>query len=239
MRQTRIKGIYFLNRLFRRVVKFVSILQQFIIQSKELTIIGKRRVSNNPDFKRTIPFSILSFLCLLSLQSFAQLDNKHWLPPLTGATLSTATFSTQNIVLSTPENTAFLVEIKTPDGTVVGSSMISSSSSYTYDPGDNDNNITLMSHTNVGVALTTGTSGLIFESPGGQDFYVNHRVNPSFDQAALLTNNKEKKVSPLRDYPYPKEEGIAENLSDHTVGTDYNDFIPVTFKNLKDFNYAV
>ena len=213
--------MFFLQQFFS-FFKFKELYKAFIIEKR--------------DIKKSLFISTTIVTLLFSLVTsnvIAQLDNKHWLPPLTGVT-----FSIQNIVLSTSENTAFLVEITTPDGAVVGTLMISSSS-YTYDSGDNDNNITLMSHTNVGVALTTGTSGLIFEFPGGQDFYVNYRVNTSLDQAALLTNNKEKKVSPLRDYPYPKEEGIPENLSDHTVGTDCNDFIPVTFKNLKDFNYAV
>ena len=67
---------------------------------------------------------------------------------------------------------------------------------------------------------------------------VNHKVNLSHDQASSLKVNKEKKASLLRGYPYPKE-GISENLSVHIEGTNYNRFIRVTFKNLKDFNYAV
>ena len=124
------------------------------------------------------------FMGFFALRGYAQLSDLHYLPPLkqrAGGIVA------QLFYLSTPDTTAFDVKIylgtnTTPIATISG---LKNSAYKTYNPGNNDNNKSFVTDANTGTVLTS--SGLRFESDGGQLFYVNFRGN-STHQATSLTS---------------------------------------------------
>ena len=119
----------------------------------------------------------------------AQLDSEHYLPPLKQA-VNNQSISQQEIYLSTPETTAFNVDVyqgtnPVPIGTITG--LVNGTpqlftSSIPLPNGDN--NITLVDNSNTGIVLSN--SGLRFVAAGGEKFYVNYRGR-SGAQAGSLT----------------------------------------------------
>lgn len=116
----------------------------------------------------------------------AQLSNLHYLPPLKQGQNNQA-IQQQAIYLSTPEPTTFTVNVyRGTNNTPIETFSISNVSPAVYNTlGNGDNNITLVNNANTGVVLTN--SGLRFESPSGNRFYVNYR-GYSASQAASLTS---------------------------------------------------
>ena len=145
------------------------------------------------------------FICCISslfvLNSYAQLDNEHYLPPLKQVSNNNA-IQEQAIYFSTPETTPFDIkifrgsnttEIVTITGLEKGSPKIFDSSTVVADANnsltDGDNNITLVTNANTGIVLNN--SGLRIVAEGGQKFYVNYRGRSSA-QAGSLTSKGEK-----------------------------------------------
>lgn len=127
--------------------------------------------------------SLLMFLAFFT--SHAQLSDLHYLPPLKQGQ-NNAAIQQQAVYLSTPETTAFTVNVyRGTNTTPVTSFSISNISPAVYSLANGNNNITLVDNTNTGVVLTN--SGLRFEAPGGNNFYVNYRGR-SGSQAASLTS---------------------------------------------------
>lgn len=128
---------------------------------------------------------LIGFVFLCSFQSFSQLSELHYLPPLKQAS---GAFTSQKIYLSTPETTAFDVNVyKGTSSTIFATlSNVSNANPITYtlaNGGDND--ITLLTAANCGSVQSN--SGLRFESTTGQKFYVNWRGS-SLNQASTLTS---------------------------------------------------
>ncbi|WP_378185501.1 gliding motility-associated C-terminal domain-containing protein [Aquimarina sp. W85] len=127
------------------------------------------------------------FIILFSINfSFSQLSNQHYLPPLKQVTNNQA-IRQQAFYLSTPETSPFDVLVyrgtnPSPIATLVN---LSSTTPIQYDIANGDNNITLVTNANTGVVLSN--SGLRFEAPGGENFYVNYRGR-SGAQATSLTS---------------------------------------------------
>jgi len=116
------------------------------------------------------------------------LSDLHYLPPLRQGA-NNAAIRDQAIYLSTPETTAFTVNAYRGTSTApIASFSISNVSPATYTLANGNNNITLVDNSNTGVVLTTG--GLRFESPGGQDFYVNYRGNSNSQGASLTSKGR-------------------------------------------------
>ena len=147
------------------------------------------------NFKLFTLYKVLFFfLFLSSLSVNAQLSSKHYLPPLRQRTILV---DGQTIYLSTPESTAFDVNVyqgtsTTPTATI----SISNSVPGTYTPplgtagqteGGN-NNTSLVTAANAGIVLTT--AGFRFEAPSGKKFYVNWR-SASLNQASSLVSTGE------------------------------------------------
>ena len=127
------------------------------------------------------------FLLAMSLNSFAQLSDLHYLPPLRQYS-NNASFNSQRIHLSTPVTTAFTVDVflgssTTPFTTLTVSK--ASSAVYTLANGG-DNDITLLTAAKTGIVQSA--SGLRFQSSGGQKFYVNWRGKSGNAQASSLTS---------------------------------------------------
>ncbi|WP_348706496.1 PKD-like domain-containing protein, partial [Tenacibaculum sp. 190524A02b] len=156
-------------------------------------------------YKRINKMFLLITFNFITLASFSQLDSKHYLPPLkqtsgnnNGAThQSVAAIKEQAIYLSTPETTPFTVNVykgtdPTPWRVITNLSngaphIINASGGTPNTTGgltNSNNNITLVTNENTGKILST--SGLCFEAPGGEKFYVNYRGRSS-SQAGSLT----------------------------------------------------
>ncbi|AKA34113.1 hypothetical protein VC82_432 [Flagellimonas lutaonensis] len=115
----------------------------------------------------------------------AQLSDLHYLPPLRQGQ-NNAAIQQQAVYLSTPETTPFTVNVyQGTNPTPITSFTISNTSPAVYTLGNGNNNVTLVDDANTGVVLTN--SGLRFESPSGENFYVNYRGR-SGSQAASLTS---------------------------------------------------
>ena len=133
------------------------------------------------DFKKWLVI-IIGFVGYLS---YGQLSDLHYLPPLRQGQ-NNAAIQQQAVYLSTPETTAFTVNVyQGTNPTPITSFSISNTAPTVYYLGDGNNNVTLVDDANTGVVLTN--SGLRFEAPGGNNFYVNYRGR-SGSQAASLTS---------------------------------------------------
>jgi gliding motility-associated-like protein/uncharacterized repeat protein (TIGR01451 family) len=134
---------------------------------------------------------LLIFILFISanLVGYAQLSDLHYLPPLKQGGTSN-TISNQAVYLSTPETTAFTVNVyQGTNTTAVNTFTIDNSNPAIWTLANSNNNITLVENANTGVVLTD--SGLRFESTGGEEFYVNYRGS-STPQAASLTSKGRK-----------------------------------------------
>ncbi|WP_123803503.1 PA14 domain-containing protein [Maribacter sp. 4G9] len=128
---------------------------------------------------------LLLVLFLVVGYSHAQLSDLHYLPPLRQGQNNGA-IQQQAVYLSTPETTAFTVNVYRGTNPVpINSFSISNVAPAIYNLPNGDNDITLVTNNSTGVVLTN--SGLRFESTGGQNFYVNYRGR-SGSQAASLTS---------------------------------------------------
>lgn len=130
------------------------------------------------------------FLLLISCNFIsAQLSDLHYLPPLKQGQNNQG-IRDQAIYLSTPEPTTFTVNAyRGTNPAPVASFNISNVSPAVWTLGDGDNNITLVNNANTGVVLTN--SGLRFESPSGNRFYVNYRGNSNAQAASLTAKGRQ------------------------------------------------
>lgn len=132
----------------------------------------------------------LSCFLLILCANFvsAQLSDLHYLPPLRQGQNNGA-IQQQAIYLSTPETTAFTVNVyQGTNPTAVTSFSISNTTPAIYNLGNGNNNVTLVNDTNTGVVLTN--SGLRFESTGGENFYVNYRGRSNSQAASLISKGR-------------------------------------------------
>ena len=123
----------------------------------------------------------------------AQLSDLHYLPPLKQGA-NNAGIQQQAIYLSTPEPTAFTVNVYLGTNTTPWRSYtINNTNSAVIDAGEGltngDNNITLVDNNNTGIVLKN--SGLRFQSPSGNEFYVNYRGQSSAQAASLTSKGRE------------------------------------------------
>ena len=122
---------------------------------------------------------------MVSATGFSQLSDLHYLPPLKQGGNNQAV-TQQSLYLSTPETTAFTVNIyQGTSTTLYATASLSKTTPQEITLGNGDNNITMMSNANTGIVLTSG--GLRLEAPGGEKFYVNYRGR-SGSQATSLTS---------------------------------------------------
>ena len=132
---------------------------------------------------------LIHFIFVIALftgySSYAQLSDLHYLPPLRQG-VNNQGIQQQLVYLSTPETTPFTVNVyRGVSVTPITTFTISNVSPGTYNLADGNNNITLVDDANTGIVLTN--SGLRFEAPSGNNFYVNYRGR-SGSQAASLTS---------------------------------------------------
>jgi gliding motility-associated-like protein len=118
--------------------------------------------------------AVLLTLLFSSLLSFAQLSNKHWLPPLHGNGDQATLIQEHYIYLSTPESTPFGVSITDGAGvTLPGSPFtVSQGNPVRILIGNSQPSVMFLNKNEVGQVTT---KGLILE--GIYDFYVSFRVS--------------------------------------------------------------
>lgn len=122
---------------------------------------------------------LIGFISIFQFSASAQLDTKHYIPPLFGREDE----GTHYIVLSTPETTPFTVTIKDGSGAVITTQSISNASSWTYTLGSGTATPLLVDEANLNTVQSD--EGLIIEGP--KPFFVNIRVLAGA-QAGSLTS---------------------------------------------------
>lgn len=130
---------------------------------------------------------VLIFFLLIgfAFSAKAQLSDLHYLPPMKQGWNNDA-IQQQAVYLSTPEPTSFVVNaFRGTSTTPIATFNISNVNPAVYNMSNGDNNIILVNNANTGTVLNN--SGLRFEAPSGNRFYVNYRGN-SGAQAASLTS---------------------------------------------------
>ena len=128
------------------------------------------------------------FLLVISLNSFAQLSDLHYLPPLRQFSDGVG-FTSQKIYLSTPVTTAFTVDVYLGSSTVSFTTLtVSKASSAVYTLANGDNDITLLTAAKTGIVQSA--SGLRFQSSGGQKFYLNWRGKSSAQASSLTSKGR-------------------------------------------------
>ncbi|WP_394970698.1 T9SS type B sorting domain-containing protein [uncultured Croceitalea sp.] len=131
---------------------------------------------------------LFSFVLFISFSATAQLSDLHYLPPLKQGQ-NNAGIREQAIYLSTPEPTTFTVNAyQGTNTTPVATFNISNVSPAVYSMSNGDNNIILVNNANTGIVLNN--SGLRFESPSGNRFYVNYRGSSSAQSASLTSKGR-------------------------------------------------
>lgn len=133
---------------------------------------------------------VLFFFLLIgfAISAKAQLSDLHYLPPLKQGQ-NNAGIRQQAIYLSTPEPTPFTVNVyRGTNPTPVDSYTISNVSPDVHIMSNGDNNIILVNNANTGIVLNN--SGLRFESPSGNRFYVNYRGSSNAQSASLTSKGR-------------------------------------------------
>ena len=121
----------------------------------------------------------LLILFLFSINTYAQLDTKHYIPPVFGR----ENLGCHYLVLSTPSDIPFDVTIKDGSGNFIATQTISSFASSTYNLGCEDTTQLLVSETELNTPLTG--KGFILEA--NEPFYANLRIVAG-PQAGSLTS---------------------------------------------------
>ncbi len=136
---------------------------------------------------RKILFCCFVFGVVVSVK--AQLSDLHYLPPLKQG-INNAGISEQAVYLSTPEPTLFEVNVyRGTSNTPVATFNISNTAPGVYNMSNGDNNIILVNNSNTGKVLKN--SGLRFESPSGNKFYVNYRGSSASQSASLTSKGRQ------------------------------------------------
>lgn len=123
---------------------------------------------------------IILFFITCSTNLFSQLDSIHWMPPMHART----EWGPQYLYLSTPEQTAFPVNIRDGSGNLIATVNISNTQPYTYSLGNTNTTFALVPETDLHKALKN--KGLIID--GEKKFFAYFRMHAtSLAQADNLT----------------------------------------------------
>ncbi len=161
------------------------------------------------------------FIILLSLNSNAQLSNKHWLPPLhANETQDPNLIQDHYIYLSTPQPTPFTVTVTTGSGLPITGSpfTISQGNPIRIDIGNGQPSSMFLNRSDVGHVVSD--KGLILE--GQYDFYVNLRVRSTNHAEFLASKGRTGagKVFRLGSLPQNSGGGIRNFISSFMATED-------------------
>jgi gliding motility-associated-like protein len=131
---------------------------------------------------RNSTYCLIVFVLLFSMNGLAQLDTKHFIPPMHARESE----GTHYLVLGTPVTTPFNVTVKDGAGTLIMTIPVSNGSSSTNTVGVGVSSPFLVEEALLNLPLTSGSGkGLILTAP--EPFYANIRVKVN-SQAASLTS---------------------------------------------------
>ncbi len=123
---------------------------------------------------------IALFFITCSTNLFSQLDSIHWMPPMHART----EWGPQYLYLSTPEQTAFPVNIRDGSGNLIATVNISNTQPYTYSLGNTNTTFALVVETELHKALKN--KGLVID--GEKKFFAYFRMHATSQaQADNLT----------------------------------------------------
>ena len=149
-----------------------------------------KAVLQNSEISKIICVFLVFALSLFSTSVMnAQLSDLHYLPPLKQIS-NNAAIKQQAFYVSTPETNAFNVQVfQGTSAAPIATLNISNTSPAQYNVADGDNQITLVGNINTGIVLNS--SGLRFQSTGGQKFYVNYRGRSSAQATSLTSKGRQ------------------------------------------------
>jgi gliding motility-associated-like protein len=130
---------------------------------------------------------ILFILLLISTVNYAQLSNKHWIPPL-HARGGENYVSEHYLYISTPEATPFEVSVTDGSGTPISGSpfTISQGNPQTIFIGNNQPSVMMLSQADLNIAKTD--KGLILEGTG--EFYASFRLRAQNHAEILVSKGR-------------------------------------------------
>ncbi|SFF06608.1 T9SS type B sorting domain-containing protein [Flavobacterium xueshanense] len=132
--------------------------------------------------------TLLIFFTFLSISCFAQLSNKHWIPPLHSRNSSNAQITDQYVYLSTAETTPFLVTVTDGRGIPFAGSPFSLSASNSVEIKIGDRQPSKMFLELIDVNKVVSDKGIILE--GIKDFYVSFRMMAQNHSETLISKGK-------------------------------------------------
>ena len=130
----------------------------------------------------------LFFFIFITVSCFAQLSNKHWIPPLHSRNSSNAQIADQYIYLSTAEPTSFLVTVTDGSGIPFVGSPFSLSASNSVKIKIGDQQPSKMFLELIDVNKVVSDKGIILE--GSKDFYVSLRMSAENHSETLISKGK-------------------------------------------------
>lgn len=169
----------------------MGVLQHIIAYSPRLVFFWGWAKSVHPKQSNLAMIRKILFFFLLigfAFSAKAQLSDLHYLPPMKQGWNNDA-IRQQAVYLSTPEPTPFTVNVyRGTNNTPINSFTLSNTAPQVMAMTNGDNNIILVNNANTGVVLNN--SGLRFEAPSGNRFYVNYRGNSSAQAASLTSKGR-------------------------------------------------
>ena len=132
--------------------------------------------------------TLFIFFTFLSISCFAQLSNKHWIPPLHSRNSSNAQITDQYVYLSTAETTPFLVTVTDGRGIPFAGSPFSLSASNSVEIKIGDRQPSKMFLELIDVNKVVSDKGIILE--GIKDFYVSFRMMAQNHSETLISKGK-------------------------------------------------
>lgn len=173
---------------------------------------------------------LVGILFFVSLCSYSQLSNKHWLPPLhANQDQDSNLINGHYIYLSTPEPTPFEVTITDGGGTIIGSPItISQNNPARVLIGNQQPSVMFLNKSDVGSVVSN--KGLIIE--GLYDFYVSFRVRASNHAEFLSSKGRSGLGKTFRLGSLPQTSfGAIRNFVSSFMATEDN-----TTVNLSDYD---
>lgn len=176
----------------------------------------------------------LIFFILGNLIGFAQLSNKHWIPPLhANESQDSNLIQDHYIYISTPETIAFQVTVTTGNGVPISGSpfTISNGNPVRITIGNGQNTAMMINRTDVG--FVRSNKGLILE--GQYDFYVNFRVRAQNHAEFLSSKGRIGAGNVFRLGSLPQNSsGTIRNFVASFMATENN-----TTVHLSDYNPTI
>ncbi len=175
---------------------------------------------------------ILFILLLISTVNYAQLSNKHWIPPLHARGGETYV-SEHYLYISTPEATPFEVSVTDGSGTPISGSpfTISQGNPQTIFIGNNQPSVMMLSQADLNIAKTD--KGLILEGTG--EFYASFRLRAQNHAEILVSKGRNGAGTAFRLGSLPMTDpGNLRNFVSSFMATEDN-----TVVTLNDYDTGV